>query len=279
MHDGPGLRTTVFFKGCPLRCLWCSNPESQKTTPQIMFYKERCIGCGKCTEVCESGAITTGIGCTACGKCVNICVNNARKVAGKLMTTTEVMDEILRDKLIFEKSGGGVTLSGGEVLMQPDFALDILKSCRESGIHTLLDTSAHCHPDKFAQVVSFADHVYIDMKSIDANIHKQVTAVDNTWILENYKFLDSNSIPFSVRMPIIPGYNDSEELMDKTIAFLKKLKSDFIVYLLPYHAYGKSKYDFVGMEWKMGFLPNMDRSALNPLLEKFKSAGLNVTIQ
>lgn len=152
MHDGPGLRTTVFFKGCPLRCLWCANPESQLQRPQVMFYADKCVGCGECVKVCESGAITSGKGCIGCGNCVKACIHNARKMVGKLMTSEEVLQEIRKDKLIYDRSGGGVTLSGGEVLMQPDFAIEILEACQKEKIHTVLDTTAFCRPEIFEQV-------------------------------------------------------------------------------------------------------------------------------
>ena len=279
MHDGPGLRTTVFFKGCPLRCLWCANPESQLQRPQVMFYADKCVGCGECVKVCESGAITSGKGCIGCGNCVKACIHNARKMVGKLMTSEEVLQEIRKDKLIYDRSGGGVTLSGGEVLMQPDFAIEILEACQKEKIHTVLDTTAFCRPEIFEQVARHIDLAYVDMKSIDNDLHKKYTAVDNTWILHNFQYLDANKIPFAVRMPIIPGYNDSDTMIWETIEFLKKLKSDFIVCLLPFQAYGKSKYEKIGMQWPMGNLPNLDRKNLEPMKEKFERAGLKVMIQ
>ncbi len=279
MHDGPGLRTTVFLKGCPLRCLWCSNPESQSYHPQVMFYKEKCIGCKECVKVCETKAVETGKGCAGCGKCVEVCLHDARKVVGKLMTSEDVLVEIRKDKLIYDRSGGGVTLSGGEVLIQPDFATEILKGCREENIHAMIDTTAYCHPDIFAHVAEYIDLAYVDMKAIDNELHKKYTGVDNTWILQNFRYLDENKIPFAVRMPIIPGYNDSEELIDKTISFLKEFTSEFTVCLLPFHAYGKSKYERIGMKWPMGELPNMERSELEPMAAKFRRAGLHVMIQ
>ncbi len=279
MHDGPGLRTTVFFKGCPLRCLWCSNPESQIQPPQIMFYADKCIGCKECIKVCETKAAETGVGCTGCGKCAEVCLHDARRIVGRTMTSEEVFEEIKKDKLIYERSNGGVTLSGGEVLMQPEFAVEILKRCREENIHTVLDTTAYCRPKIFESVAEYIDLAYVDMKAIDNEIHRKYTGVDNTWILQNFRYLDDNKIPFAVRMPIIPGYNDSEELIDRTISFLKELRTEFMVCLLPFHAYGKSKYERIGWKWPMGELPNMERHELEPMYEKFKKAGLHVMIQ
>ena len=195
------------------------------------------------------------------------------------MTSEDVLEEIRKDKLIYERSGGGVTLSGGEVLMQPDFAIEILKGCRKEHIHVMIDTTAYCSPQIFADIVQYIDLAYVDMKVIDNELHRKYTGVDNTWILENFRYLDKHAIPFAVRMPIIPGYNDMEEMIDRTISFLKELKSEFTVCLLPFHAYGKAKYERVGKEWSMGDLPNMARSELEPMADKFKKAGMDVMIQ
>lgn len=277
-HDGPGLRTTVFLKGCPLRCPWCSNPESQSPHHQLMLYPERCVYCGECIKVCPTGAASTGKGCINCGKCVDTCLHGARKMAGREMTSEEVIKEVLKDK-VFYKDSGGVTLSGGEALMQPEFVLEILQGCKEEGIHTVLDSSVFCDPEIFKKIIPYVDLVYADMKCIKPELHEKMMAVKNDWILENIKYMDQNGYAFNIRMPIVPGYNDSDEIIDETIEFLKNLKSDFKTWLLPFHAYGKSKYPRIGMEWPMGDMKNMDRSEAEPIADKFRAAHLDVEIQ
>lgn len=277
-HDGPGLRTTVFLKGCPLRCPWCSNPESQDPRPQLMLYPERCVNCGECVKVCPTGAAEGKGICTNCGRCVDACLHGARKIAGREMTSEEVIKEVLKDK-VFYGADGGVTVSGGEALMQPEFLLEILHGCKEAGIHTVLDSTAFCKPEIFRKIIPYVDLAYVDMKCIIPEIHEKLMAVKNDWILENIKYMDQNGHAFNIRMPIIPGYNDSDEIIDETIRFLKELKSDFKTWLLPFHAYGKSKYPRIGMEWPMGDMKNMDRSEAEPLADKFREANLNVEIQ
>lgn len=277
-HDGPGLRTTVFLKGCPLRCPWCSNPESQSPHPQLMLYPERCVSCGECIKVCPSGAAADRKGCISCGKCVDVCIHGARKMAGREMTSEEVIQEVLKDR-VFYKDGGGVTVSGGEALMQPDFLLEILQGCKKEGIHTVLDSTAFCNPTIFRKIIPYVDLAYVDMKCIIPELHEKLMAVKNDWILENIRYMDEKGYSFNIRMPIIPGYNDTDEIIDRTIEFLKTLKSDFKTWLLPFHAYGKSKYPRIGMEWPMGDMKNMDRSEAEPLADKFRAARLNVEIQ
>ena len=279
LHDGPGLRTTVFLKGCPLKCLWCANPESQKLAKQVMIYEEKCTHCGECIKACPTGAIKTGKGCTGCGKCVDACLHGARKMVGRKMTTNEVMDKVIRDKVFYKKSGGGVTFSGGECLMQPQFLLELLKKSKEESLHTVIDTTAYCKPSLFQEIIPYVDLAYVDMKCIISDKHKEMTDVHNEWILENIKYMDENGCSFDIRMPIIPGYNDADDIIDQTISFLQELKSDFTVWLLPFHAYGKAKYPRIGMKWPMGDMPNLEREKLEPMAEKFRNAGLKAEIQ
>lgn len=277
-HDGPGLRTTVFLKGCPLKCLWCSNPESQSPVPQVMFYAEKCVHCGACIEVCPTGAAAGKGECIHCGKCVDTCIHGARKMAGRKMTSGEVIKIVKKDK-VFYGSTGGVTCSGGEALMQPAFLTEILAGCHEDGIHTVLDTSGFCDPAVFKQVIPHVDLAYMDMKCIDPTLHEKLMGVKNDWILENILYMDRNNHKFEIRMPIIPGYNDSDEIIDSTIRFLLSLKHNVKVWLLPFHAYGKQKYLRIGREWPMGNMKNLERSQLEPMALKFRTAGLTAEIQ
>jgi pyruvate formate lyase activating enzyme len=279
LHDGPGLRTTIFFKGCPLRCLWCANPESQHMNPEIMFYKDKCISCRACEAVCPTDAAKTGKGCIGCGKCAEVCLQKARKVAGRRMTSEEVFQEILKDKIIYNRSNGGVTLSGGEVLMQPKFAKEILRKCKENGIHTVLDSTVYCKHEVFKDILNYVDLVYVDQKCILDDKHKMLIGTSNDMIIKNIQYMDSIGQDYEIRMPIIPGYNDLDEIVEKTIQFYATLKSNPIVWLLPFHAYGKSKYAELGRVWPMGNLENMERSALIPLQHRFIEAGIKAKIQ
>ena len=217
IHDGPGIRTTVFFKGCPLRCFWCQNPESQITQPEVLLFRDRCTRCGQCVAVCTSGAAslseeTSTINrskCIGCGKCVEACLNEARKLVGKYVTLGEVMKEVLSDRAFYKNSGGGVTLSGGEPTYQPNFALAILKSCKEVGLHTVLDTCGYVSWSTMERLLEYVDLVYYDIKCIDAEKHAAVTGLRNDIILDNAKKV-AKFKPMSVRVPLVPGFNDSE---------------------------------------------------------------------
>jgi len=283
IHDGPGIRTTVFFKGCPLRCLWCSNPESQKAKPELMIYPERCVGCGKCIVVCPTGAAKLGQTirekCIGCGRCVEACLNTARKLIGRWVTSEDVVKEVVKDKVLYSKSGGGVTLGGGEVVMQQKFAVEILKMCQEQGIHTVLDTSGYCKWDIFSEILRYVDLVYFDIKCIIPEKHLELTGVDNDTILTNLKKMEELGKNFSIRMPIIPGYNSSEEILNATGEYLRELKSDFIVFLLPYHAYGKAKYERLNLEYKLGEIKNLTKEDLMPIKNKLEKYGLKVHLQ
>lgn len=279
LHDGPGLRTTVFFKGCPLKCLWCANPESQSIKKEIMVDHDKCVQCKACEKVCPTQAVTTQKGCIGCGKCVEVCLSKARKLVGREMSVEDVMKEILKDKVLYDHSNGGITLSGGEVLMQPKFALEILKRCKEEGIHTVLDSTVYCQLDTFKEILEYVDLVYADLKCIFDEPHKKLTFVSNQTILNNIRYMDDIQQEFNIRMPIIPGYNNTDEMMKETIQFLSSLKTKPVVWLLPFHAYGKSKYEKLNKEWPMGNLANMNRSELEPIAKQFSEAGINVQIQ
>ncbi|WP_024336328.1 glycyl-radical enzyme activating protein [Desulfotignum balticum] len=283
IHDGPGIRTTVFLKGCPLRCLWCSNPESQKVRPELMMYPEKCVGCGKCVEVCPTGAAeatqTIREKCKGCGKCVEVCEAEARKLIGRWATSEDIVEEVAKDKIFYDESDGGVTLSGGEVVMQPKFATEIFKMCQEQGIHTVLDTTGYCKWEIFSEIIRYVDLVYFDNKCIIPEQHMKLTGVDNGMILTNLKKMDEVGKPFSVRMPIIPSLNDSEEILQATGEFLRELKSNFTVFLLPFHAYGASKYERLDLTYKLGKQKNLGKEKLEPIKNILEEYGLKVQLQ
>ena len=242
--DGPGIRTAVFFKGCNLKCAWCHNPESQSAKPQMMFYKDKCTGCGKCKSVCPYHLEQ----CELCGKCTLYCPMDARMVCGKEHTVDEVLKEVLKDKAFYETSGGGVTFSGGECMLQIDFLVEILKQCKENGIHTAVDTAGHIPFESFEKILPYTDLFLYDIKIFDSQKHKQYVGVSNELILENLKKLFERKAKLWIRIPIIPDVNDSMEEIQKIKDFLKTIGTPEKIELLPYHAMGENKYRAIGKE-------------------------------
>ena len=251
--DGPGIRTTVFFKGCNLRCAWCHNPESQSPKPQMLFYRDKCKGCGKCKAICP-----TPDHCTLCGKCTFYCPADARKVCGKEYTVEEVLSEVLKDKAFYDNSGGGVTFSGGECMLQVDFLAEILQKCKENGIHTAVDTAGHVPFASFEKVLPYTDLFLYDIKVMDPEKHKTYVGADNALILENLKKLLNTGANIWIRIPVIGGINDSIEEMQKVKEFLTLWGKPQKVELLPYHAMGEHKYTALGKENRTFSVPNAE---------------------
>ncbi|HVN96091.1 MAG TPA: glycyl-radical enzyme activating protein [Syntrophorhabdaceae bacterium] len=251
IHDGPGIRTTVFLKGCPLSCVWCQNPESQALKPELFYNRERCVGCGRCIAVCPVNAIEMGEGkvhtdrnlCTACGHCVDVCPEEAREVMGKVMTAKEVVGEVMKDAIFYKNSGGGVTISGGDPFAQPAFSAAILKFSREEGIHTAIETCGLAPWITIEKILPYVDLVLYDMKHMNTAEHKRLTGVSNELILENAKrIFHEKHIPLVIRVPVVPGYNDSADNMDTLATFVVHELSPFLqIHLLPYHRLGESK--------------------------------------
>ncbi len=261
--DGPGIRTTVFFKGCNLKCAWCHNPESQSAKSQMMFYKDKCKGCGKCKEVCPYNFEK----CDLCGKCTFYCPVDARKVCGKEYTVDEVFDEIIKDKAFYENSGGGVTFSGGECMLQIDFLLEILKKCNNAGIHTAVDTAGQIPFESFEKILPYTDLFLYDIKCFDSEKHKKYVGVGNELILENLKKLFEAGANIWIRIPVIADVNDSVEEMQKIKDFLDENGKPEKIELLPYHAMGENKYAAIGKETQR-FTPP-DSNKLNELKAVF----------
>ena len=231
VHDGPGIRTTVFLKGCPLKCIWCHNPESISFGPQTAFYRQKCIRCGECQK--ENFKIED-------------CLGEARVLYGTEVTVEELLPKLLEDKAFYESSGGGVTLSGGECLCQADFCAALLKELKENGIHTAVDTCGFVPQKAFDKVIPFTDLFLYDIKAIAEDVHIKCTGQSNKLILENLKYLDGLGKKIEIRIPFVPEYNDDQ--MEKIRDFLKPLKNITAVKVLPYHSYAGSKYDALGME-------------------------------
>ena len=260
IHDGPGIRTIVFMKGCPLRCIWCSSPQTQNPYPEIVYYEEKCIGCGSCLKVCPENAIIDKQGkkwinrlkCTNCGECAGVCSTGALKVIGQFMTVEEVMIEIQKDKLYYKKSGGGITISGGEPLMQVEFVKEVLYKCHEQGIHTAIETSGFMDWQKFRDVLKYVDLLFHDIKHMDPKKHKELTGVPNQLILENIRKIDREcDVSVILRFSLIPGINDSEENLIDLAKFITSLKRIDTLEILPYHRLGEHEYKTLGKEYKL----------------------------
>lgn len=251
IHDGPGIRTTVFMKGCPLRCRWCSNVESMNPKPELGIIRSSCNNCGKCLKICPEGAISFDDDsviqfdrnrCTACGECVAVCFPDALTIYGKQITADDVFKEVIKDRAFYEGSGGGVTVSGGEPLYQADFVTALFRRCREADIDTCLYTCGYAATDKLKKVLAYTDRVLYDLKHMDAGCHQQFTSVANDLILNNAKIVAESGTPITIRIPLIKDVNDTTRNIMETSRFVRMLGKSVAVELLPYHRLGIGKY-------------------------------------
>jgi pyruvate formate lyase activating enzyme len=258
IKDGPGIRTLVFMKGCPLECKWCANPESHNPRPEIFYYPNKCTGCGRCAMNCPENAITldgqlgavTDFGaCSTCGLCVAKCFYDARKIVGKQFSVSQLMSEIMKDEPFYRDSGGGVTFSGGEPLIQIEFLLDLLSNCKAKNLHTAIETCGYASWESFQEVLPLLDLVFFDFKHIDAEKHRLWTGADNCRIMDNLIRVSDSFDNLVVRIPVIPFFNNFSAELKKMFAFLSKLRRVEAVELLPYHRLGSSKYKGLGREY------------------------------
>ena len=272
LHDGPGIRTTVFCKGCPLSCLWCHNPESIAPGPELSFSVDKCIGCEACIGACPNGAMRIDKGartcdrerCVRCGKCVEGCFAGALEMIGRQVSVEDVMVQVRKDAVFYRTSGGGVTISGGEPLMQSDFTTAVLRQCQSEGLHTALDTSGQATWESLQAAAGFADLVLYDLKVIDPIEHQEHTGVRNDLVLDNLRRLCALGVPVEIRMPIIPGLNDSAQDIDAAGEFINGLDSVVAVRLLAYHRLAAAKYERLGRANPAGELQRPGDDHLEP---------------
>jgi pyruvate formate lyase activating enzyme len=286
VQDGPGIRTTVFLKGCPLCCEWCHNPESQSARPQVIVLENRCIACGQCRETCTFAATLGGAGplpreiegCTLCGECVDACPTSARQIVGKRMAVDEVMDEITRDRIFYDDSCGGITFSGGEPLAQPAFLKELLIACHTRGLRTAVDTCGFACTDLILEIARLTDLVLFDLKLMDDARHRKHTGVSNAPILANLKALDQVHNRIWVRVPLIPGINDDTENLDATAHFVAALSGVQRVNVLPYHKTAVEKFRRLGMVYRLGPVEPPSAERVEAALQRFRAVGLEAVV-
>ena len=283
VHDGDGIRTTVFFKGCPLNCIWCHNPEGISKKPQLAYIEHKCISCGACVNVCQTNAhtITNGVHnfnrslCIQCGKCEDSCFAEALKLYGRIEEVDTLLPLLLEDKDFYTSSGGGVTLSGGECLCQADFCAELLKKLKQNNVHTAVDTCGFVPRSAFEKVMPYTDIFLFDIKAFDEDVHINCTGQSNKLILENLKFLDENGKQIEIRIPYVPEYNSSQ--MKKISAFIAELSNVTKVRILPYHNYAGSKYDSLGIKNTLPkILPATEETM--EICEYMKTLGINAVV-
>ncbi|NIN00298.1 MAG: glycyl-radical enzyme activating protein [candidate division Zixibacteria bacterium] len=287
IHDGPGIRTTVFFKGCLLDCPWCHNPEGKAKEKEFMWWQEKCIKCGDCQSACPKGAISFSndslllnkAKCDLCGACADACHSEALKLVGQKVTVDQVMREIQKDVAFYDESGGGVTLSGGEPLLQPDFSYSLLKACKELGIHTAVDTCGHTDSEILLRISRHVDLFLYDLKVIDDDKHRKFTGVSNSLIVKNLKKLSDSGQQIIVRFPLVPGVNDSQKDIHELGEFVSSLKGVRELNILPYHKGGAEKSKRLRGSANP-FFSNHSRSAemLSQIQKKLKGFGLKIQI-
>lgn len=301
VQDGPGIRTTVFLKGCPLRCPWCHSPESQRFDSQLSWLKIKCVGidlCGECLNVCPHNAISPGQRqyselkqqelqlieidfslCDDCGECVKKCYAKALYMSGEDYTVEEVLERVLKDKAFYDSSGGGVTISGGEPLAQPEFTIELLKACKKEGLHTALDTTGFVKWEWIKEALPYTDLFLYDLKNMNSDLHEKIIGVRNETILENALKIAEAGGKFQIRIPIIPMFSDSEENIKETGEFCKKLGNAVdMIQLLPYHNLGVVKYERIKHEGPILEAVPPKQEKVNSLKAILEDMGLKVTV-
>ena len=286
IHDGPGIRTTVFLKGCPLSCPWCHNPESQSAGAELVFFEGRCIACGACVEACPEGALSwneTGPGpgagaCARCGACAEACFAEARRMTGREAAVDEVMAEVERDTAFYERSGGGVTFSGGEPLMQIEFLEDLLRASRVRGIHTALDTCGYAPWGSIERIRGMVDLFLYDIKIVDDTRHRELTGVSNEPIIANLTALSRHGHAIRLRYAVIPGINDGEEAARAIGALASSLQTLIGIDIIPYNRLGAEKYARLGRPYGLTDAPALSAERISTLAGIIRASGSRVNI-
>ena len=281
LHDGPGIRTTIFLKGCPLDCIWCHNPESKKSSPQLGFLEKKCTYCGKCQHICLHGVHEIRDGqhlihfaeCKQCGKCVQACVNDALKIFGIRRSPEELLEIVMKDRDFYERSGGGLTVSGGEPMLQFPALKELLKMAKEKGLHVCLDTSGQAPLEKYKEIAEYVDLFLFDYKLTDPAKHKKYTGVDNHLILKNLDWLCTHDSDVFLRCPIIPGINDNEEHYKAIAALSRKYENIRQVNLMTYHDMAKGKASQIGETYPLENLKTIEAKQKEEIYEQVESYG------
>lgn len=287
VNDGPGFRTSVFLKGCPLRCAWCHNPETIHPQPDIYWKRRLCVQCGACMDACPNDAVNPPGSphkilrdrCDGCMACVDACFYGALTVVGKHMSIEEILDDVEQDRPFYENSGGGLTLSGGEPTYHEEFACSLLAGAKQRGLHTCLDTNGFCSWKTLRQIAEHTDIVLFDLKHIDNVPHRQMTGADNAVILKNLSLLCRSKKDIWLRMPVIPGFNDSADCHIRTARFLTETAGNITrVDLLPYHNWCQDKYDWLGIDWPMEGVDSLEPSQLETTADIYREGGFHTTV-
>ncbi len=288
IHDGPGLRTTVFFKGCPLDCWACHNPEGKEKRVDVLVRSERCTFCRDCLDLCEPNAISLNGGksltlnreaCEFCGKCIDVCLPGALQIAGREVTSGEVLEEIKKDVVFYDRSGGGATFSGGEPLSQPEFLLELLRECKKIEVSTVVDTSGVAPLELLAEVADWANLFLYDLKLVDDTRHNDFTGSSNTEILSNLEWLVDNDKKVIVRFPLFPGVNDDDANVSALGEFVNELPKAPVIDILPYHRAGIDKYERLGFDYRMPGITPPSEETTEQIAKTLRNKGLRVTVR
>ncbi|MDU2937673.1 MAG: glycyl-radical enzyme activating protein [Enterobacteriaceae bacterium] len=285
LHDGPGIRTIVFLKGCYLACRWCSNPESQNTQPEVFYQPDNCLHCGRCVQACPLQAIDPQRAgmvdrerCDGCGACASVCPAGAMVLTGKTMTVAQVMAELLKDEVHYRRSGGGITLSGGEALAQPEFAAELLAACKARGWHTAMETTGIASQKVLDQVIPLLDVVLLDVKTFFREPHQQFTGYPNDVVLQNALYLSAMAKEVAIRVPVIPGFNKDEKSIRAIALFAKHMSHVSRLHLLPYHSFGKNKYALLGRKYGLIDIQTPTDDEMHALKNIVEQEGISCVI-
>lgn len=286
VYDGPGIRTVVFFMGCPLQCKWCQNPENLTAMPKLMFNKAECLGCGRCMEKCQKHAISRNDSgkilfnatlCDACGRCTKVCLQQAREICGEAKTVEEVFEEVMKDEVFFKNTGGGITLSGGECTLFPEYTFELLSKVKRHGVHTAIETCGYCELEALERIEKEVDLFLYDFKLVTAALHKKWTGQDNQIIKRNLEHLIMNGRNVVIRIPLIEGVNDKVEFL-KILDYLKEFPAVTDIHILPFHQLGAQKYGLSGKEYEMNSWKECSQITVEECRKSAKNAGFKVNV-